>query len=108
MKLIKANIKLPIKLQILMRNNLNLLNYPVGVDIDGNLYFDDGLNYFFYIYHVQVSFKLNYLNSCIIKGILRKVIKQDSMGLYPVTVLDEYSSKPCFCYFIKVGWIFDY
>lgn len=48
-KLIKANIKLPIKLQILMRNNLNLKNYPVGVDIDGNLYYDDGLNFLFKI-----------------------------------------------------------
>jgi hypothetical protein len=47
MKFIKANFKLPIKLQILMRNNLNFLNYPVGVDIDGNLYFDDGLKRFF-------------------------------------------------------------
>ena len=43
------NIKLPIKLQILMRNNLNLKNYPVGVDIDGNFYYDDGLNFLFNI-----------------------------------------------------------
>ncbi len=30
---------------------------------------------------------------CIIKGIIRKVIKPDCRGLYPVIVLDEYSSK---------------
>jgi hypothetical protein len=102
-KLIKANFKLPVKLQILMRNNLNLLNYPVGVDIDGNMYFDDGLNRFFL--YIKISFKLSYLNTCLSKGIIRKVIKQDSPSLYPVTVLDEYSSKHSFCCFIKTGWI---
>ena len=31
-----------IKFRILLRNKLNVIRFPVGVDIDGNLYFDDG------------------------------------------------------------------
>jgi hypothetical protein len=31
-----------VNVRILLRNKFNLVRFPVGVDIDGNLYFDDG------------------------------------------------------------------
>ena len=39
-KIVNKNL---LKLQILMRKKFkNLKNFPIGADIDGNLYFDDG------------------------------------------------------------------